>query len=166
MSLKIIETNTIIDSTGKVTFNFPKNTLLDYIYHDIWENIIYYQDYQLFIIGDINKKYDGYHLVTAEEFTKNFIKLFIKTYTKNKGLISMEQIDKNKCLFINGYSLIFWDCEAFLIKKPSNKFVFGTLYSIDKIAISNAKKNIKCMRLGPVRFDNGPNLFVSNELII
>ena len=75
MSLKIIETNTIIDSTGKVTFNFPKNTLLDYIYHDIWENIIYYQDYQLFIIGDINKKYDGYHLVTAEEFTKNFIRL-------------------------------------------------------------------------------------------
>lgn len=166
MSLKIIETNTVIDSTGKVIFNFPKNTLLDCIPHDLWNNIIYYKDYQLFIIGYVNKKYDGYHLVTANEFTKNFIKLFIKTYKNNKGLISTEEIDKNECLFIDGHCLIFWDREAFLIKKPSDKFVFGTLYSIDKIAISNAKKNIKNMRLGPVRFENGLNLFVSNELII
>jgi len=164
--MKIIETNTIINSDGKVIFNFPKNTLLDLIPHDLWENIIYYSDYQIFIVGDMNKKYNGYHLVTTEEFTKDFIKLFTKNYRKNNSLIAMENIGENIPLFIDGRHLLLLYREVFLIKKSLNKFVLGRLYSTDKLAILDANIYIKQMSLSLTRYDSGFNLFVSDQINI
>lgn len=77
---------TICDSYGDKLLEFSVGTLLDRIILDLWNEISRYWGYHV-VIGYYGKKYDGYRMMTKDEFDSN---KFVKYYSEIGGLLWIE----------------------------------------------------------------------------
>ena len=73
----------ISNSSGKVLFVYPANTVLDNILPELWVNIIDNM-YHPFVVGKYNLQYPGYRLVTNNDFSKQENKDYFVNYCKKK----------------------------------------------------------------------------------
>jgi hypothetical protein len=85
----------IYGSNGKGIFKYPCNTLLDMICNDLWNIIIKYLYCHVYIIGDIDAKYIGYHPAACSEINA---KEFMDYYFKNDGLEFRGKVQQ--CYFV------------------------------------------------------------------
>ena len=153
-SMKPVLSYVIRDTTGKIIFDFPPNTLLEKI-TDVWSIIIDYRNnYYPFLIGiDSN-----YREVTRDEFkTNKFIKLFYFAYKDKKIKFNIDMFHYRIC--VDGYPLcinndqIYTDkyCETFRIYSIGNGGAgFSNIHGdIDKIYVcdSNISGFLNCSDL-------------------
>ena len=102
MSMSVTISQVISDNNGKQMFQFPKNTLLDNILIDLWNNIMRYYTTP-FAVGLRNKTYPGYRLVTEDDVNNNFIEMFRKYKTKDNRLYLLDHLDYRATLRIGEY---------------------------------------------------------------
>jgi hypothetical protein len=82
----------VISKGNDKLFKFHENTVLDYIYKDLWMDIMKYYTTPFFAIGIQGKSYVGHHEMTIAQFNEN--KKNIMNYCNNNE--TMHLLDE-KC---------------------------------------------------------------------
>lgn len=109
MSIKIISTNHILNSNNQEIFKFPGQSLLDKILPELWPTIIdYYYHNQPFVIGDRDKQYPGFRLITQQECETDDFDILFHMHLPD-GLYAMDNIE-----FIEDHGILYnttdWVC--------------------------------------------------------
>lgn len=144
MSVIIQITKTVYDSNKKKILKFTLGTLLDKILDDLWNDIVKYLDYHLYIFGTYGESYPGYHQMTQIEFRIQRDKF--KKYYFEKGLVN-KIIDSNwsSDFVIDGYGVCIGCGFCYIVK---NKICYGR-------DINSFQKNNLLELSGKLDYSNG-----------
>lgn len=77
--------NILYDKNNKKVLEYPLNTKLDYLYVDLWIEIIKYVSILPFIIGNLGSNYPFYHPIKIKEFDMHKGRFF-EYYFNNNGI--------------------------------------------------------------------------------